>query len=189
MERKQLLRDNIFVKREGFQRSEMHQKDQKICKILKEIIISLTKQTPVKLGTYIPLDGEPNLTSLFRDQYFAEKGYEFFAPKIQYSVLNFVKLLENDLKERNDIDKLVQPKSNKISIPEIILVPGLAYSYQGYRLGFGKGYYDRYIANNGHHKFAKLGICYHQDLLEFLPHQNHDKKMDYIVTEQTIIEL
>lgn len=189
MERKQYLRNNIFSKREGFVRSETHQKDQDICKTLKKMIISLTAQNPVKLGTYIPLDGEPNLIALFRDKYFAENGYEFFAPKIQSSMLNFVKLLENDLKERNDIDKLVQPKSNKISIPEIILIPGLAYSYKGYRLGFGKGYYDRYIAHNEHHEFSKIGICYHHDLLEFLPNQNHDKRMNYIVTEQTIIAL
>ncbi|MCP5369877.1 MAG: 5-formyltetrahydrofolate cyclo-ligase [Rickettsiaceae bacterium] len=189
MEKKRLLRTNILEYRKIFVRREMYHKDKAISETLKSIIISLSDKKQTKIGIYIPLDGEPDVTNLFHDKCFAKTEYEFFAPKIQYSVLNFVKLLENDLKERKDTNKLIQPKSNKITIPEIIIVPGLAFSYTGYRLGFGNGYYDRYIDKNGENNFSKIGVCYHRDLYKYIPNQNHDKKMDYIVTEQIIISL
>ena len=65
---------------------------------------------------------------------------------------------------------------------ELILVPGLAFTLQGFRLGYGGGYYDRLLAQPGH--APTLGTCFQALLLEEIPHAPHDIAVDYIVTEE-----
>jgi len=63
------------------------------------------------------------------------------------------------------------------------IVPALAYDRQGYRLGFGKGYYDRFL-----YKFGgkKAGLCYEKCMSAALPHGNYDQKVDMIITEKNV---
>lgn len=65
----------------------------------------------------------------------------------------------------------------------ICLVPALAFDKSGYRLGYGKGYYDRFIK-----KFIiiSVGLCYNEFLRETLPAEDHDEAVDYIATESEI---
>jgi len=66
---------------------------------------------------------------------------------------------------------------------QLCLVPGVAYDLQGYRLGYGKGYYDRFLARN---TIDTLGICYEALLLERLPRDARDEPVRRILTERTI---
>lgn len=62
---------------------------------------------------------------------------------------------------------------------DIVLVPGIAFDKSKNRLGRGKGYYDRYFINKN---VTKVGICYDFQLLENVPIETHDIKMDIIIT-------
>ena len=66
----------------------------------------------------------------------------------------------------------------------VCLVPALAFDKSGYRLGYGKGYYDRFIK-----KFIiiSVGLCYNEFLSDALPVEEHDEAVDYIATESEII--
>ena len=66
----------------------------------------------------------------------------------------------------------------------VCLVPALAYDKNGYRLGYGKGYYDRFIK-----KFIiiSVGLCYNEFLSDGLPVEKHDEAVDCIATEHEII--
>lgn len=65
---------------------------------------------------------------------------------------------------------------------ELIIVPGLAFTRRGLRLGRGGGFYDRYLARlDG--KCVKLGVCFDVQLLETLPVEPHDQRVDAVVTE------
>ncbi len=66
------------------------------------------------------------------------------------------------------------------SFPDLILVPGLAFSEKGDRLGFGKGYYDRFLSEA---KGLKVGLCYDFQFLPALPSEPHDVKLDAVITE------
>lgn len=70
----------------------------------------------------------------------------------------------------------------------LILVPGLAFDRNGIRLGYGGGYYDRFIPRFQQH-LMKAGICYEDELLETLPHGSHDQRMDVIVTDKNLFEV
>ena len=64
---------------------------------------------------------------------------------------------------------------------DVILVPGIAFSRGGYRIGYGGGYYDRLLAQAG--QAPRLGVCYQALLLDALPHAPHDVPVSHLVTE------
>lgn len=65
----------------------------------------------------------------------------------------------------------------------LCLVPGLCFDFQGYRLGFGKGYYDRFLNDFGG---TSVGICYSRYVEKSLPHGIFDKYTDILVTEKFV---
>ena len=62
--------------------------------------------------------------------------------------------------------------------------PGLAFSANGARLGYGKGYYDTFFAQ---HPVLKLGLCYDFQLVPQVPTQPHDVRMDGILTDKRLV--
>ncbi|MGN1442534.1 MAG: 5-formyltetrahydrofolate cyclo-ligase [Acutalibacteraceae bacterium] len=65
----------------------------------------------------------------------------------------------------------------------VCIVPGLSFDKNGYRLGYGKGYYDRFLAEN---PVFTVGLCYEECVSESLPFEEHDKCVSVLVTEKEI---
>ena len=66
---------------------------------------------------------------------------------------------------------------------DVILVPGVAFTREGGRLGMGKGYYDRFLKQcTG----VKIGLAYHEQILDVIPTEAHDVDMDILITDETI---
>ena len=76
---------------------------------------------------------------------------------------------------------ILEPK-NPVPFPkeeiDFVIVPGVAFSKDGYRLGYGKGYYDRFLSGISPYK---LGVCKKELFLEKLPHNEFDIKMDKVM--------
>ena len=76
-----------------------------------------------------------------------------------------------------------EPASGCPEIPlekfDLILVPGVAFDLSGNRLGRGKGFYDRILAEASG---IKCGVCHDFQLLEKIPAEPHDAKVDFILT-------
>ncbi len=68
--------------------------------------------------------------------------------------------------------------------PNLYLIPGLGFSRKFQRLGRGKGYYDKYLADLP--SAIKVGICSEEQLLDELPTDEYDIEMNYIITDQMI---
>lgn len=66
----------------------------------------------------------------------------------------------------------------------VCVVPALMFDEFGYRLGFGKGYYDRFLAN---FSGQTLGMCYNACVKESLPHGKYDRRVEKLVTQSKII--
>ena len=73
-----------------------------------------------------------------------------------------------------------------VGMIDLIIVPGVAFDREGGRLGFGKGCYDGFLAGVG---AVRVGLCYGMQLTDGLPTEEHDAKMDMIVTENEIIRI
>lgn len=67
---------------------------------------------------------------------------------------------------------------------ELIIVPAVAYDRKRNRLGRGKGFYDRLLAST---RATKIGVGYDFQLIDEIPAEPHDIKMDIVITQQTII--
>lgn len=69
---------------------------------------------------------------------------------------------------------------------DLSIIPGMAFDKNGYRLGRGKGFYDCFLTD---FSGLKCGLCYDFQLLEQVPHETFDVKMDVIVTEKELIPI
>lgn len=69
--------------------------------------------------------------------------------------------------------------------PDVLLVPMLAYDRRGYRLGYGGGFYDRTLVHlRAKKSVTAIGIAYHGQGVEEVPHDDLDQRLDYIMTER-----
>jgi len=67
---------------------------------------------------------------------------------------------------------------------DLFIVPGIAFDPKGYRLGWGKGYYDRLLTGV---KAIKIGLAYSFQIVPRLPHKKYDIPMDIVITEAGIV--
>ncbi len=98
---------------------------------------------------------------------------------------------ENRLeKSKHGVYQPVIDEKTEFLEPDIVIVPMLAFDRKGYRLGYGGGYYDCTIKDLRKRKkdLEIVGIAYSQQACLFpLPKEEHDEKMDYIITPKEII--
>ncbi|KAF0825649.1 5-formyltetrahydrofolate cyclo-ligase [Cytobacillus firmus] len=76
-------------------------------------------------------------------------------------------------------------KTDEIRSEEIdtLIVPGLAYMKNGFRLGFGGGYYDRFLE---HYKGRTVSLAFEMQVITRFPLENHDKPVEMIITDQQV---
>ena len=70
---------------------------------------------------------------------------------------------------------------------DAVVVPGLCFDIAGGRLGFGRGFYDRFL--NEKADTFKIGVCFDKLLLDEVPAEPHDKRMDIVLTETKIFRI
>lgn len=84
---------------------------------------------------------------------------------------------------------ILEPQQGKVVFPEeleIMLLPGLAFSRTGERLGRGGGYYDRYLAKLPP-EVLKIGLAFSEQIVQTIPIAEHDLKVDMVITEEEVI--
>lgn len=151
-------------------------------KIVSHVLATLPRQSVV--AGFIPKDFEPDIMGLY-----SEVGIDFVFPKVQGHHLEFYKPKSlQDLETSSfGIQEPIVSKSEFIRFNDIqvVLVPGVAFDRQFYRLGRGKGFYDRMLSQ---YKGLKIGVSYLEQISnEALPVENHDVRMDIIVTENFVM--
>jgi len=82
-----------------------------------------------------------------------------------------------------------EPVSSKILYPDILLVPLVGYDKNLNRLGYGGGFYDRYIEKiDKIKKVTKIGLAFSYQKITSIPINQYDKKLDFIITEKEIVK-
>ncbi len=87
---------------------------------------------------------------------------------------------------KHNVGEFFNPEQGVYSL---VLIPGLAFDRSGNRLGRGKGYYDRFLAQPGMENAIKVGICWDLQVIQDVPVSAHDVTMDWVVTEEGIFEI
>jgi 5-formyltetrahydrofolate cyclo-ligase len=140
---------------------------------------------------YAPLPGELDIWPLFQDAIQAGKETclpRFTGQKPHPYIACAIKDLAKDLKTgqfsiREPVDGALEIPLNRL---DFVLVPGIAFDLQGRRLGRGKGYYDRLLAEV-HGKTC--GVAFDEQIVEVLPVEPHDIHVNCILTPTRWIEL
>jgi 5-formyltetrahydrofolate cyclo-ligase len=102
--------------------------------------------------------------------------------------MNFFKWSNNDPLKINKYG-IPEPVSSKIIYPDILLIPLVGYDNHLNRLGYGGGFYDRYIEKiEKIKKITKIGLAFSYQKLKRVPINQHDKKLDFIITEKEILK-
>ena len=121
--------------------------------------------------------------------HFIEQDLTLAVPKI----IGNTEMIAVELTHLTDIEPdkmgIMTPKSNqKVSLPfDIAITPGVGFTDKGDRLGYGRGYYDRWFVNN--EVKTKIGIAFEAQVVETLPTEETDISLDILVTEERIIDL
>jgi len=149
--------------------------------LVKNILSVLFSHEFAKIGFYYAIGLEPKIDDIL----ILLQEKTFALPKMIDGELFFCKY---DLSDNLGVSKFgaLEPLDSDVIVPDVILVPGLAFDANGYRLGHGLGIYDRYLA-----RFSpiKIGVCFNDSLVNVLPVQAHDIKMDYVITENLILKI
>lgn len=140
------------------------------------------------VALYKSLNSEVDTTELI--QYTISIGKIVALPKVVNDELRFYKINSIDdkfIKSNFGVEEPIGNESNFVSEGNIdlVIVPGVCFDKYKNRLGFGKGYYDRFLDNKD---LKKIGICFKEQIInEKLPVSDNDVKMDKIITEDTIL--
>ncbi len=128
---------------------------------------------------YVSAKGEVDTTKLLSD---IAKEKVLTVPYCIDTRGNMIAVRTNDVSDLVEGHFGIPEPKNPIEFPkkeiDFVIVPAIAFSKDGYRLGYGKGYYDRFLSDITPYK---LGVCKKELLLENLPHDEYDVRVDRIL--------
>ena len=144
------------------------------------------KKKQFKLALYYPASFELNVLKLLEFNHISSQN--LLLPIVEENnKMNFFPWKKNEVLQVNKYGML-EPFKSKKNIPDIILVPLLVFDKYKHRLGYGKGFYDRYL-NKYLKKFKNIltiGVAFSFQKYHKLPVNKKDVKLNYILTEQGI---
>ena len=153
---------------------------------LLKLIRSKYKKKFIKLALYYPSNFELNVLKYLELK--NNFSSEILLPVTEKNnIMNFYSWNKRDLLFVNEFG-ILEPTKSQIKVPDIMLVPMLAFDDNKYRLGYGSGFYDRYL-NKYLKQFKNIltvGVAFSFQRHHKLPTNRNDVKMDFIITEKGI---
>lgn len=89
----------------------------------------------------------------------------------------------NILSPKKEFERPVDPKEI-----DLVVVPGAVFDKRGYRVGYGGGFYDRFLSNKVRKEVPKIAVGFDLQIIEQVPTNEFDFPVDFITTEKEIIE-
>ena len=139
------------------------------------------------IGGYYPSNYEIDDLEIL--QLLERKNFQISLPTIEKNhQMNFIKWSSNDPLKINKFG-IPEPISSRIIYPDILLVPLVGYDNNLNRLGYGGGFYDRYIEKiEKVKKVIKIGLAFSCQKIKTIPLNEFDKKLDFLITEKEFLK-
>ena len=149
--------------------------------------LKINIQNAKKIGGYYPSNYEIDDLEIL--DALEKQRFEISLPIVRKNnQMNFYSWSKKDPLKINKFG-IPEPVSSKIIHPDILLVPLVGYDNNLNRLGYGGGFYDRYIEKiEKIKKVTKIGLAFSYQKIKSVPINKYDKKLDYIITEKEIIK-
>lgn len=180
---KNQLKEKILEKRNSLPKEEILEKSRKI----KDALFNLEQYKKSKIIMFfVSFNSEANTHDMIKES-------------LGRKTLVVPKVMEHEIEPSViiDFDSLIP--SGKFGILEpielmkiayknidLVLVPGIAFDKEGHRIGYGFGYYDKFLRKVP--KAVKIGLCFDFQVVDKVPREEHDVPVDFIVTEERVIE-
>lgn len=186
--KKELLRQKLLAKRDALSAQERLKKSGEIVsRLLKQPIIIEAKN----IFTYVSFRSEVEtheMINIFLDQGKAV-SVPFTDTKKKMIIPSIIKSVKNDLVPGTF--GIFEPVAEKlcpmlVDDIDIVIMPGAVFSYKGFRIGYGGGFYDRFLQKR---TISTYALAFDFQIVDEVPFSfQYDVKVDYIVTEKRIIE-
>ena len=183
-ERKKGLRQKMLAMRRALSANETESRSSS----LKENILSLPEyKNAKKIMAFLAMKGESNLDGFIRQALL--DGKEVYIPVcLPERQMEAGRLIDMEHFEKGPLGLRNLPAGYEVTSPEsldLVLIPGLAVSQEGIRLGMGAGYYDRYLARVPFEK--RVAALWDFQVIPDIPSELFDQKIAKIVTDKSVI--
>ena len=131
------------------------------------------------IALFVSLPDEPQTADFIKQLLLQNRS--IVVPRIEGEVMNFYDISEGVATGAFGIMEPIATTPVDPSEIDVMVVPGVAFTQLGARLGRGKGFYDKYLSHNGFRAYT-VGVCYPCQLVEELPTEEHDKLLDLVVS-------
>ncbi len=186
---KKEIRQKMIQKRKSLSTNDLKDKSLQILKQLQGVE---SYKNATRLMTYVPFQEEIHTTLIIED--FLSRNREVYIPVTQPKekkiIVSRLLDLEKDLETGHF--GVLEPKAFALRPTDpkeidLIIVPGLAFTKSGYRIGYGGGYYDRFLPTLAH-KPATIALALDFQVMDTLPLNDFDVPVDMIITESQVID-
>jgi len=180
---KNQLKESILEKRNSLSKEDILEKSNQI----KNNLFNLKHYKNSKtIMFFVSINSEINTHDMIRESL---KNKTIIVPKVEHHEIEPSVIIDFDNLVPSGKFGIFEPiEAMKVAYKNIdlILVPGIVFDNLGYRIGYGYGYYDKFLKKVP--KALKIGLAYDCQVVEKIPNEMHDIPVDIIVTEERIIE-
>ena len=179
---KAALRKHLLEKRDATSAELRDISSERIHQNLKRITSFTNSQN---IACYFPIGSEVDTHNIMLDM--LEQDKNLLLPRIVNNNLEFCIVPNLEKLEKGSFE-IMEPKDSCKMAEKIncVLIPTVGVSKTGIRLGYGKGYYDRFLSLID---AVKISLTYSKQIVKSIPNDSHDVKMDLIVTEDGNVQI
>ena len=172
------MNKNVIRKNGLLKRQNIHNKKELSTVIVDKLLnIDIYKKAKV-VALYYSLPMEVNTIDLINK---ALIDKIVLLPKVVNENIKFIKINSNTKYLKSNFNVLEPIGEEYLGNIDLIIVPGVVFDKNKNRLGYGKGYYDKYLCSKD---IYKIGICFSEQIIDNIPNEKHDIKVDMIITEK-----
>lgn len=166
-------------------RKELAFRDEKNCKITEKVLQLLLEKQFSSVFTYVSFGSEVETTKIIENLF---PNKTVFVPFTYSGEMKAVRLTSLDKLSKVDKFGNVHKESELqnlefTQVPEVTIVPMLAFSKKLFRVGYGGGYYDKFLSSA---KTFKIGLAFDEQLAEEFCEEAHDEQLDCVITPTKI---
>ena len=178
---KNQLKESVIKRRNSLSENEILEKSKKI----QNNLFNLEQYKKLKIIMFfVSFNNEVNTHNMIRN---ALKNKTVIVPKVEHHEIEPSIIIDFDNLIPGKFGILEPIETLKIAYKNIdlILVPGIIFDTEGHRIGYGYGYYDRFLKKVP--KAIKIGVVFDFQIIDKIPREMHDVAVDLIITEKRVI--
>lgn len=169
------LRNNII----NIRKSIINKEELSTIIVNKIINLDIYQKSKV-IALYKSMKDEVNTNLLINESL---KDKIVLLPKVIDNKMVFINVNKSTFYDKSSFGVLEPVGNVFVGNIDLIIVPGIAFDNKLNRLGFGKGYYDKYLSNKD---IYKIGICFDEQIVDLVPTNELDIKMDMVITKNKV---